>query len=78
MFMRYFIFYVSVIIFLHACSSTTPDFPQQSFRSRLSGGDRHMGWSLNYFDSWQNGLQPPLSAVSRTAHYCGNKNVCPP
>ena len=58
MFMRYFIFYVSVIIFLHACSSTTPDFPQQSFRSRLSGGDHHMGWSLNYFDSWQNGLQP--------------------
>ncbi|MBT3716130.1 MAG: hypothetical protein HOG45_06180, partial [Deltaproteobacteria bacterium] len=56
--MRYFIFYVSVIIFLPACSSTTPDFPQQSFRSRLSGGDRHMGWSLNYFDSWQNGLQP--------------------
>ncbi len=58
MFMRYFIFYVSVIIFLPTCSSTTPDFPQQSFRSRLSGGDRHMGWSLNYFDSWQNGLQP--------------------
>ena len=58
MFIRYFIFYVSVIIFLHACSSTTPEFPEQSFRSRLSGGDSHMGWSLNYFHSWNNGLQP--------------------
>ena len=55
---RYFIFYVSVIMFLSACSSTEFDFPRQSFRSRLSEGDGHMGWSLNYFDSWQKGLQP--------------------
>jgi hypothetical protein len=58
MLMRYFIFYVLVIIFLSACSSTVYNFPQQSFRNRLSEGDGHMGWSLNYFDSWQKGLQP--------------------
>ncbi len=54
----YFIFYVIAMIFLSACLSTVHDFPQQSFRSRLSEGDGHMGWSLNYFDSWQKELQP--------------------
>ena len=54
----YFIFYVIAMIFLSACLSTVHNFPQQSFRSRLSEGDGHMGWSLNYFDSWNKELQP--------------------
>ena len=54
----YFIFYVIAMIFLSACLSTVHDLPQQSFRSRLSEGDGHMGWSLNYFDSWHKELQP--------------------
>ncbi|MBC8260112.1 MAG: hypothetical protein H8E38_13945 [SAR324 cluster bacterium] len=52
------IFYVFLILILTACSGTAPEFPSQSFRSRLGEGDSHMGWSLNYFDSWQKGLQP--------------------
>jgi len=55
---RYFLFQVAIIISLTACSGTSSEFPRQSFRSRLSKGDSHMGWSLNYFDSWQKGLQP--------------------
>lgn len=43
---------------LTACSSSANDFPRSSFRSRLSEGDSHVGWSLNYFDSWQKALQP--------------------
>ena len=55
---RLFIFPVTIIIFLTACSGTNAEFPSQSFRNRLSEGDSHMGWSINYFYSWQNGLQP--------------------
>ena len=58
MLIRLFIFPVTIIIFLTACSGSTAEFPGQSFRNRLSEGDSHMGWSINYFDSWQNGLQP--------------------
>lgn len=58
MFKRYFILNAAITILFVACSNTTAEFPSQSFRSRLSEGDRQMGWSLNYFDSWQNGLQP--------------------
>jgi len=58
MLIRLFIFPVAIIIFLTACSGRTAEFPGQSFRNRLSEGDSHMGWSINYFDSWQNGLQP--------------------
>jgi hypothetical protein len=58
MLIRLFIFPVTIIIFLTACSGRTAEFPGQSFRNRLSEGDSHMGWSINYFDSWQNGLQP--------------------
>ncbi|MEC7888112.1 MAG: hypothetical protein VYA44_09685 [SAR324 cluster bacterium] len=57
MFIRLFIFPIAIVIFLTACSGRTTEFPSQSFRSRLSEGDSHMGWSLNYFDSWQKGLQ---------------------
>jgi hypothetical protein len=58
MLIRSFIFPVTIIIFLTACSGSSTEFPGQSFRDRLSEGDSHMGWSINYFDSWQNGLQP--------------------
>jgi len=53
-----FIFFVAIMTSLSACSSTVLDFPQQSFRNRLSEGDGHMGWSINYYDSWQKELQP--------------------
>ena len=55
---RLFAFPITIIIFLAACSERTTEFPNQSFRSRLSEGDSHIGWSLNYFHSWNNGLQP--------------------
>ncbi len=58
MIIRLFAFPITIIIFLAACSERTTEFPSQSFRSRLSEGDSHMGWSLNYFHSWNNGLQP--------------------
>ena len=29
-----------------------------SFFSRLKEGDRHVGWALTYFESWQRGQQP--------------------
>ena len=58
MIIRLFAFPITIIIFLAACSERTTEFPNQSFRSRLSEGDSHMGWSLNYFHSWNNGLQP--------------------
>ena len=58
MIIRLFAFPITIIIFLAACSERTTEFPSQSFRSRLIKGDSHMGWSLNYFHSWNNGLQP--------------------
>ena len=58
MIIRLFAFPITIIIFLASCSERTTEFPSQSFRSRLSEGDSHMGWSLNYFHSWNNGLQP--------------------
>ena len=58
MLIRLFIFPVAILIFLTACSGITAKFPDQSFRKRLVEGDSHMGWSINYFNSWQNGLQP--------------------
>lgn len=32
--------------------------PMSSFFSRLNEGDRHVGWALTYFESWQRGQQP--------------------
>ena len=34
------------------------EFRAPSFKSRLQEGDYHIGWSLNYFDSWRNARQP--------------------
>ena len=50
--------HILLIIFITGCFSSTYDFPVKSFRSRLIEGDSHIGWSLNYFGSWQKGLQP--------------------
>ena len=66
MFIRLFFLPVATIIFLAACSVRTAEFPSQSFRSRLSEGDTHVGWSLNYFDSWKNGLQPRYLKLAET------------
>jgi len=41
-----------------SCSKSVSEFPERSFRSRLVAADNHIGWGLNYFDSWKNGLQP--------------------
>ncbi len=51
-----FLFYV--IFFLISCSKSISEFPEKSFQSRLIKADNHIGWGLNYFDSWQKGLQP--------------------
>ncbi len=61
MFKRPILFLIILTIllgFISACSSSETGFPEHSFRTRLREGDHHMGWSLNYFDSWRNGKQP--------------------
>ena len=50
--------YFSVILFLGSCSQSDVEFQSKSFKSRLQQGDYHLGWSLNYFDSWRNARQP--------------------
>tara|TARA_B100000315_G_scaffold50795_1_gene45322 strand:- start:126 stop:476 length:351 start_codon:yes stop_codon:yes gene_type:complete len=46
------------MLLLISCSNRVSEFPEKSFRSRLIEADNHIGWGLNYFDSWQKGLQP--------------------
>ena len=41
-----------------SCSTGGMEFQARSFKSRLQEGDYHLGWSLNYFDSWRNARQP--------------------
>ena len=48
----------SVILLLGSCSTGEFEFQARSFKSRLQEGDYHLGWSLNYFDSWRNARQP--------------------
>ena len=52
------IFFSIIILLLISCSKSFSEFPEKSFRSRLIEADNHIGWGLNYFDSWQKGLQP--------------------
>ena len=52
------IFIISLIFLLISCSKSVSEFPEKSFRSRLVDADKHIGWGINYFDSWQKGLQP--------------------
>ena len=50
--------FFSLILLLISCSKSVLEFPGKSFRSRLVESDNHIGWGLNYFDSWQKGLPP--------------------
>ena len=52
------IFIISLNFLLISCSKSVSEFPEKSFRSRLVDADNHIGWGINYFDSWQKGLQP--------------------
>ena len=71
------IFFPIIILLLISCSKSFSEFPEKSFRSRLVEADRHIGWGLNYFDSWQKGLQPrylklaeqhTITAINMFAH----------
>ena len=47
------------IFFIAGCSNGGDlEFRTPSFNSRLEEGDNHVGWSLNYFESWKNSRQP--------------------
>ena len=74
---RNLIFFFSVIFLLFSCSKRFSEFPEKSFQSRLVEADNHIGWGLNYFDSWQKGLQPrdlklaekpTINAINMFAH----------
>lgn len=58
MFKQFFIFNFLITFVIAGCSKINSEFPQKSFRTRLSEGDSHMGISINYFDSWKNDFQP--------------------
>ena len=62
---------------LVSCSKRFAEFPEKSFQIRLVEADNHIGWGLNYFDSWQKGLQPrylklaekhTITAINMFAH----------
>ena len=74
---RKLILFFSVILLMISCSKSVSEFPEKSFRSRLVEADNHIGWGLNYFDSWQKGLQPrylklaekhTITAINMFAH----------
>ena len=74
---RNLIFFFSVIFLLVSCSKRLSEFPEKSFRSRLVDADNQIGWGLNYFGSWQKGLQPrylklaekhTITAINMFAH----------
>ena len=46
------------MLLLISCSNRVSEFPEKSFRRRLIEADNHIGWGLNYFDSWHKELQP--------------------
>ena len=71
------IFFFFLILLLISCSKDFSEFPEKSFRTRLVEADSHIGWGLNYFDSWQKGLQPrylklaeqhTITAINMFAH----------
>ena len=52
-------FAASLLLLGFAVSCSSYDrFPIASFSTRLQDGDRHLGWSLNYFNSWRRERQP--------------------
>ncbi len=51
-------FLLSILtVILMGCSFQNFDFPSKSFRTRLSEGDRQLGISKNYFESWKINFQ---------------------
>ena len=75
--LRKLIFFFSAILLLISCSKNISEFPKKSFRNRLLEADNQIGWGLNYFDSWQKGLQPrylklaeqhTITAINMFAH----------
>ena len=74
---RKLIFLFSVFLLLISCSKSVSVFPEKSFLNRMVEADNHIGWGLNYFDSWQRGLQPrylklaekhTITAINMFAH----------
>ena len=43
-------------LMIAGCSSENFQYP--SYLSRLHQGDQHLGWSINYFNSWRREHQP--------------------
>ena len=56
--MRHLITSLTVVLIVSCSSGGDLKFRAPSFKSRLQEGDYHIGWSLNYFDSWRNARQP--------------------
>ncbi len=74
---RNLIFFFFVIFLQVSCSNSFSEFPEKTFQSRLVEADNQIGWGLNYFDSWQKGLQPrylklaekhTITAINMFAH----------
>ena len=74
---RILLLFFYLILLLISCSKSISKFPEKSFRSRLVEADNQIGWGLNYFDSWQKGLQPrylklaeqhTINAINMFAH----------
>ncbi len=49
--------FIMLLTLLGSCSAPVWLEPRP-FTSRLGEGDRYLGWSLNYFDSWRVNRQP--------------------
>lgn len=49
---------LALVLNLMACSSENIVFPVPSFVSRLTDGDRNVGWALTYYESWNRHHQP--------------------
>jgi hypothetical protein len=59
-------FLLVMIALWMGCSNPDPEFPISSFISRLTNGDRQMGWGLTYFESWRRSRQPRYLTLAET------------
>ncbi|MGK5091083.1 hypothetical protein WDW89_03585 [Deltaproteobacteria bacterium TL4] len=48
----------AILLLMTVIAGCSDVFPVPSFLSRLQYGDRHVGWTLSYFDSWRRDRQP--------------------
>ena len=46
-----------LVIIIIGCSHRNSEFPSKSFRARISEGDKLLGKSINYFESWKANYQ---------------------